>query len=153
MSMTDLTDRMRTCAAHIVAHDAHEREDGAGLVLRDAADLLIEASNALEACVATGEACVPLGEPMSILPMVEQKPVVPLTSQQALDAAWTDMKPQGTWIDPGGTLPQPRGKFNPRACPQCDSRATKRVRREGNKLMLECPVCAAKWEWKRSNPT
>ena len=122
--MTDLTDRMRTCAAAIVAGDDY---GDWRLVMEDAADLLIEASNAMEAAPA------PLGEPMEIIPPVVMKPKPPAV--------------EGTWIAPGGPLPVARPP-SARACPRCDSRANKTVRRDGNRLMLICPVCAQTWEFK-----
>jgi len=129
--MSDLTDRMRTCAAHIIASDVHEYDDVIGRVMRDAADLLIEASNLLE------QAHLPLGEPMEII---------------VLDGNATTGSMSSTgWIAPGGPLPglTHSGTISPRACPKCDSRANKTVRREGAKLMLVCPVCGATWEYKQ----
>jgi hypothetical protein len=57
--MSDLTDRMRTCAAYIMSrpNDAPMPTEH---LLDDAADLLIAASNALET--------EDLGEPMEIIP-------------------------------------------------------------------------------------
>ena len=133
--MTDLTDRMRTCAAYIASrpNDAPMPTEH---LLDDAADLLIEASNGIDAIPP------PLGEPMAIIP-----PVATTTVTKKTD--WS-LDTQGTWIAPGGALPtaQP-GARSPRACPKCDSHAAKRVRREGTKLMLVCPACSATWEWKR----
>lgn len=134
--MTDLTDRMRTCAAYILkAATADERDAGTEFALnmaaRDAADLLIEASNIIEA------ACEPyrLGEPMEVIP-----PLPPV------DATVTA---PGLWIAPGGPLPglKQSGTISPRACPKCDSRAGKRVSRQGKHLMLICPVCAHAWPY------
>jgi hypothetical protein len=123
--MTDLTDRMRTCAAAILAGEP--TTGWVSLVMHDAADLLIEASNAL------GAAPAPLGEPMEIIPPVVTKPKPPAV--------------EGAWIAIGDTLPVAR--LRPlRACPKCDSHAAKRVRRDGNHLMLVCPVCAETWEFK-----
>jgi hypothetical protein len=70
--MTELTDRMRTCAAHMLAGDTEGR---AG---RDAIDLLIEASNILEL------RSPPLGEPMPIIPPVASQTA---TSEPAVPAA------------------------------------------------------------------
>ena len=129
--MTDLTDRMRTCAAHIAA--------GAGqgdLLLNDCADLLLEASNTLE------NVPEPLGEPMAILAPVEAKPATPSPST-----------PKAGWITNAGDLPPvPTGAKPayrpPRVCPACDSRANKRVFRQDNTVFLACPVCAHAWEYK-----
>jgi hypothetical protein len=73
--MTELTDRMRTCAAHMLAGDTEGR---AG---RDAIDLLIEASNVLELRPP------PLREPMAIIPPVASQtttsePAVPNALRQ-----------------------------------------------------------------------
>ena len=124
--MTDLTDRMRTCAARIVA--VASKDD---IVYNDAADLLIEASNILEAAPA------PWGEPMEIIP-----PVAPPSSIEFGMG-------RATWLAPGDTLPKANPYRSTNTCPNCDSRASKTVRRVENKLMLVCPVCAETWEFKR----
>jgi hypothetical protein len=119
--MSDLTDRMRTCAAFMIAeviphkddHRIYEQDQRHERVMQDAADLLVEASNVLEV-VATED----LGEPMEIIP-----PQPPRTEMPALPNS-------------------------PRACPKCHSHAANTVRREGRKLMLLCPVCGEQWEFK-----
>ena len=129
--MSELTDRMRTCAAYIIAN-----RDAAGVptadVLRataDAADLLVEASNQLQAHLPVE----PQAQLIEILePIAAQPPVSPA---QAGDA---------TWLGPHDTLPGPR---SPKACPQCDSRTHKKVFRQGRRLMLACPVCAKEWPY------
>lgn len=128
--MTDLTDRMRTCAAYMLDEAGPgETEMQWQAIYRAAADLLIEASNALEA------APPPLGEPMAII-------------KQKVDEIAAEVS---TWIAPGGTLPGVKrsGTISPRACPKCDSRAGKTVRRIENKMMLVCPACGETWEFKR----
>jgi len=83
--VSDLTDRMRTCAAHIAA--------GAGqgdLLLNDCADLLIEASNALEAIPQ------PLGEPMKIL---EPAPPALAATPEQVDLLRTELEPIKTLED------------------------------------------------------
>jgi predicted RNA-binding Zn-ribbon protein involved in translation (DUF1610 family) len=160
-AMTDLTDRMRTCAAAIVAGDTYDHGHDIQLLMRDAADLLVEASNALEESgvgtvvmdQATAQA---LGlEPMEIIP-----PLTPADRGKVLP----EFKP-GVWIAPGGPLPYSEGLepelggrgdrppkdtrlMNPRACPKCDSRTQKKVHRDGKRLMFECPVCGEQWEWR-----
>ena len=129
--MTDLTDRMRTCAAAILAGEP--TTGWVSLVMHDAADLLIEASNALEAAPA------PLGEPMEIIP-----PVTVGTGLSALTAP-------ATWLVGGDTLPVARPP-SARACPRCDSRANKTVKRMANTLMLVCPVCAHAWPYTKKPP-
>ena len=113
--MTELTDKMRTCAAFIV-HATGERAfaDDIVRVVNDAADLLIEASNVIDE--------------VSTRPLVEVKPAaLPPVDVSALGQ------------------PTPR---SPSTCPSCDSRATKRVYREGRKMLLVCPVCGNIWEYK-----
>ena len=78
----------------------------------------------------------PLGEPMEILPPM-------LVPPRAV--------PKATWTTNAGDLPpvpNSRGYRHPRVCPECDSRATKRVFRHENKVMLACPVCAFAWEYR-----
>ena len=106
--MSELTDRMRTCAAYIIAN-----RDAAGVptadVLRataDAADLLIEASNMLEAVPADAVDLLaearnmletipaPPGEPMEIIPPVAPRPSIEFGLGNA------------TWLAPGDTLPK-----------------------------------------------
>ena len=130
--MTDLTDRMRTCAAYIRKRkEAGDHE----MVASDAADLLIEAAEALES---TSD---PLGEPMALLEPIPPPP--PPT---------VDRRPSGVWTTGLDTLPPPVAAppsyRHPRVCPQCDSRATKRVVRDGNRIILSCPVCGTAWEYK-----
>ena len=75
--MTDLTDRMRTCAAYLL--DLQEKgviDIVATPAVKDAADLLIEASNQLEELHSTGALRIPtdLGEPMEIIPPMPSAP-------------------------------------------------------------------------------
>jgi hypothetical protein len=121
--MTDLTDKMRTCAAYLCgeakAGDGSLRDFGRAII--DAAALLNEAADLLEA-YRFGDS----GEPMEIIP---------------------PMKP--IWASAGDTLPVANPSRTPHTCPNCDSRATKTVLRSGNKLVLVCPVCAVQWEYVR----
>ncbi len=136
--MTDLTDRMRTCAAAILAGAPDKPFMEWQMVYNDAADLLIEASNALEAAPA------PLGDPMEVI-APDGKPTMiipPMSLGEALDR-----------IPP---LPYHEGlaaakarMSNTRACPKCDSRAQKTARRVGDSLMLKCPVCGHQWTWRK----
>src|SRR6187431_3290118 len=119
--MTDLTNRMRTCAAAILA-----QKDKGGLgepwvtevVAADAADLLTEASNMLETIPAS------LGELMEIIPPVAPRPSI----EFGLGSA--------TWLAPGDTLPKANPYRSANTCPNCDSRANKTARREGSVIML-----------------
>lgn len=74
--MSDLTDRMRTCAAYIMSrpNDAPVPTEH---LLEDAADLLIAASNALETMPAD------LGEPMALLPAPPPRVATPPTLPSA----------------------------------------------------------------------
>jgi hypothetical protein len=134
---------MRTCAAFLIPNiEVSELlTDDKWQAIRDACDLLIEASNELEQLFSTGALRIPadLGEPMEIIPALPAS--TPPPPPQNLT--------QGTWVDPGATLPT-TGVRNARACPSCDSRANKKVSRVNNKLMLVCPVCTTTWEWKAS---
>jgi hypothetical protein len=51
------------------------------------------------------------------------------------------------WTDPGPPLLP--NKPSPRACPKCDSRAIKTVRRLNKAFMLECPVCGELWPYNK----
>lgn len=145
----DLTDRMRTCAATLMHNEGGPFDDIKHRALEHAADLLIEASNALSMQTAedigkptdqttANQALISrpevLGEPMKLLePMPRTGP----------DAAW---------IAPGGQLPglAHSGTISPRACPQCDSRTMKKVYRDGKRLMLACPQCGNAWPFRRA---
>jgi len=131
--VTDLTDRMRTCAAFLLSLNQTEKNSAA----HDAADLLLEASDVLEAPPP------PLGEPMKLLEPVAIA-VAPSPPPPPV--------PRAVWTTNAGDLPPvPTGKPSyrpPRVCPACDSRANKRVFRHENKVMLACPVCAHAWEYR-----
>ena len=141
--MTELTNRMRTCAAHILAHQTADDFT----VYRDAADLLIEASNMLEAVPADAVDLLaearnmletipaPPGEPMEIIPPVAPRPSI----EFGLGSA--------TWLAPGDTLPKANPYRSANTCPNCDSRAHKTVRRYKNRLTLECPACGQQWDY------
>lgn len=129
--MTDLTDRMLTCAAFLLGQTEKLRAgDLADLdhAVRDAVDLLIEASKALG--VADKLLSDPKGEPMDVIP-----PSIVKRIQDEFPAP-----PPQPVID--------EVRRTPNACPRCDSRTAKKVRRDGRKLMLICPVCTNEWEYK-----
>ena len=131
--MSELTDRMRTCAAYILQREARGDPWAAEIVALDAVDLLVEASNMLNFHEAVQN---PQGEPMELLqPVASSAPPPAEAPIQASDA---------TWVGPHDSLPQPR---SPKACPQCDSRTHKKVFRQGRRLMLACPVCAKEWPY------
>ena len=143
--MTELTNRMRTCAAHILAHQTADDFT----VYRDAADLLIEASNMLEAVPADAVDLLaearnmletipaPPGEPMEIIPPVAPRPSIEFGLGNA------------TWLAPGDTLPKANPYRSANTCPNCDSRANKTARREGSVIMLTCPACGHQWQYQR----
>ena len=134
--MSELTDRMRTCAAYILQREARGDPWAAEIVALDAADLLVEASNLL-----AERQPEPEPEPEIVPEQFALEPFVFPPSETA--------QPSATWTAPHDTLPgatrsAPR---SPRACPQCDSRTQKKVFRQGRRLMLRCPVCAKEWPY------
>ena len=129
--MSELTDRMRTCAAYILDRKTQGDQWAAEIVALDAVDLLVEASNQLQVHLPIE----PEAQLMEILQPVAAPPVPPVPPAEAPDA---------TWVGAGDTLPGPR---SPKACPQCDSRTHKKVFRQGRQLMLRCPVCAKEWPY------
>jgi len=125
--MTDLTDRMRTCAAAIAVEQASTRHDEVPLLYTDAAALLLAAATEIE--LLTGP--IDLGEPMEVI-----EPPPPNFT--------IDHTPSAMWI--GDDLkPIPNAPPSKNACPKCDSRAQKTVRKKGKSLWLVCPVCDHAW--------
>jgi hypothetical protein len=124
--VSELTDRMRTCAAYIIGHYG----DDADHAIRDAAQLLIDASNLLT----------------EKIPVPDLGAAVEITPQSVAKRVEQDLGSQ--WIAPLGPLPTTASPRSSRACPQCDSRASKRVYRDKNRLMLACPVCGNAWEYR-----
>jgi len=131
LDLRELTDRMRTCAAYILARKERGDPWAVEIVALDAVDLLVEASNQLQAHLPVE----PQAQLMEILQPVDPQPAPPVAPADA---------PSATWVGPHDTLPQPR---SPKACPQCDSRTHKKVFRQGRRLMLACPVCAKEWPY------
>jgi hypothetical protein len=111
----ELVYRMRTCAAALAGNGEPPL-----LLLRDAADLLAEASNLLDAPE-------PLSEPMEPLNLGE--PIFGIEPHIGA-AQW------------GGALPS-----NPRPCPACGSVDARTVHRNGRRLEITCPKCAHQWEY------
>jgi hypothetical protein len=150
--MTELTDRMRTCAAFLCGQE--KAGDGSlrdfGKAILDAVDLLLEASNVLEAIPE------PLGVPMEIFtPKPPAAPAAPIPDRtlggdnDELYRQTHKGRPiEDIYQDPGVPPNIVRGPRPNRVCPQCDSRAHKRVYREGNTMFLACPVCGAAWKYK-----
>ena len=130
--MTDLTDRMRTCAAFMerVMIEATDIEGAVTLASRvphDAIALLREAADALDKPQ-------PLGEPMEIITPQKLVPTSPVDAQ---------------WVGPGDALPANIVRSrNPRVCPKCDSRADKKViLKPGCQPELRCPACGHLWPY------
>jgi len=135
---SDLTHRMRTCAATIVASDGEARMRAC----EDASALLVEAAAALSADI---EPDGSPGEPMQLL-----EPVRPVRTNN--DPAWltdaTRVVPDDPmWIAPGASLPglKHSGTVSLRPCPHCESRTQKKVFRVDGRMMVECPVCCTRW--------
>ena len=129
--MSELTDKMRTCAAFILQREGDGHSWAAELVALDAAALLSEAANVLEAPPP------PLGEPMEILEpaILGVARIDPATMKPMSPAVWTDNQlPQST----------PR---RPSVCPKCDSHAGKTVVKVSRVVMLQCPVCDHTWKY------
>jgi hypothetical protein len=136
--VSDLTDKMRTCAAHIFS--LNENAETA-LVCADAADLLLEAANQLEKAPE-----LPLGEPMEIIPAI---PAAWGTWAPGTKPAPPDVEPPVEWYSGGDTLPaSPSRRPHKQACPKCESTAIKRVLRHEGKLFVACPVCSAAWPYR-----
>lgn len=126
--LIDLTNRMRTCAAHL----ASEGIGASGQAIDDATALLIEAACVLEAPP------LPLGEPMQILE-VAPKPAAPATAPTA-------PSPDGAYWIADGLLPVPNAAPSRNACPKCDSRAWKVIHTTGLAIWLVCPACDHAWQ-------
>jgi hypothetical protein len=127
--MTELTDRMRTCAAHLLSTND---VDGFDRAARDAIDLLIEASNVLASY-----------EVVIIPPVTRQEVQLDPTPPPPPRPMGRTVEPTTVELEGGLTASPPR----PRTCPRCDSRAVKRVDRQGNRLMLTCPACSHEWPY------
>lgn len=135
--MTELIDRMRTCAAFLLAaeYDIEQPGDDEATTIRrrairHAAELLSEASNILpagEEAPSDGrlyaDHSAGLGEPWSIIP--------PPTINDQTTRLWL----------------KGREVRSSNACPRCDSRAGKKVNRVGRALMLTCPACSHEWQY------
>ena len=113
--MSELTDRMRTCAAYILDRKNEGDPWAAEIVALDAVDLLVEASNMLTVHEAVQN---PQGEPMELLEPVAAAPSA--APAQASDA---------TWVGPHDSLPAPR---SPKACPQCGKLFDALIRKSGH---------------------
>jgi hypothetical protein len=109
----ELVYRMRTCAAALAGNGEPPL-----LLLRDAADLLVEASNLLHEMQPPDEL-----ELMAV--------IAPATPQKPTQATW------------GGVLPS----VAPLPCPACGSIDARSVHRNGRRLQITCPKCAHQWDY------
>ena len=127
--MTELTDRMRTCAAHIEAK-AQDDVPMPPEVSRDAVNLLREAAFQLERYEEVEEQVLSAEATITI-----EQTGVPVPT--ALPTAY--------WV--GDDLkPIPNAPISKNACPNCDSRTTKMVHVVDRTFELECPVCSFRWQ-------
>ncbi len=143
--MSELTDKLRTCAAHVLAQEIKGEHWAAMIVKTSAVDLLLEAANVLdgadgalkppaEAVEAVDDADKAAAPPRPYNPYVDWGPLTSVGSFNAADLPTV-----------GAVQTRPR---SPKTCPQCDSRAAKKVTRVGNRLILRCPVCAKEWPYR-----
>jgi len=138
--VNDLMARMRTCAAFLVSRP--QRNSGQAWVdafsgtedaLNDAAALLIEAASMLEQLAPPPD----LGPPMEIIKPLPAQPIQKKIPELS-----------SAFVDPGVA---PRNLLVSRnACPKCDSRANKIVHRGEGNILLECPVCGARWKYHKA---
>ena len=132
MTEEDLPARMRTCSAFI----RNTLIDGpmpTQHLLEDVALLLEQGADKIDRL----EPPKPedLGPLMEIIKPLPAQPIQkPLPEMAAV------------FVDPG--VPDAPNAPSARTCPQCDSRANKTVRRVGDWLELECPVCGTRWNYR-----
>ena len=133
--MSELTDRLRTIAAVLAAEDftayriyENETQDR---IIKDAHASLLEAAEALEEA---GVGMVVMDTQTAIA--LDVIPPHPPPSAKPLQTM------AGVWYDNGPT----EHVASRNACPNCDSRANKTVRKGQSGIMLECPVCGSTWK-------
>ncbi len=142
--MSELTDKLRTCAAHVLAQEIKGEHWAAMIVKTSAVDLLLEAANVLDGADGAPKTPAEVAQAVDYADKAAAAPrpynpytdVGPLTSVGSFNAA--DLPTVGA------VQTHPR---SPKACPQCDSRAAKKVTRVGNRLILHCSVCAKEWPY------
>ena len=135
--MTDLTDRMRTCAEYLRTHT--DTSTPYMLVVHDAVELLEAAATELE------------NPPVVLQPWVPIEAPTPSDAARVAPEKTVPHRPAASdlsgaaWIDPG--VPDlPTQPLSRNACPKCDSRATKTVHATKNGFRLECRVCGHTWK-------
>jgi hypothetical protein len=126
---SELVHRIRTCVAAMLANDKAELP----AVYRDAADLMLEASNLLDVDE-------PLGEPM---PILAPSPGAAAANAEQLNPYHSPVG-NAIWLTTE-LLPE---QFNkPRVCPGCAQHTAAVVNRVNRKLWLTCQECAHRWEY------
>lgn len=138
--MTVLTDRMRTCVAHLETIEISTvLTDDQMEAIIDARRLLAEASDTLEAA-GVGTVIMNRADVEALDLQAEVIETIP----PPLPGFSIDRSQPGFWYDnAAGTLPHQPSR---NACPNCDSRAAKTVRARGKTLEMECPVCGTRWK-------
>ena len=142
--MSELTDRMRTCAEFLqtcdLLGDLELRNDVSEYkAVHNAIELLREAATELENPPVVLQPWVPIEAPT---PSEGARVAPEKTVQEWLIAS--DLS-GAAWIDPG--VPDlPTQPLNKNACPKCDSRATKKVHATKSGFRLECRVCGHTWK-------
>lgn len=135
--MSELTDRMRTCAEFLqtcdLLGDLELRNDVSEYkAVHNAIELLREAATELETPPVVLQPWVPI-----------EAPTLSEAARAAPDIPRNYSGP--AWIDPG--VPDlPTQPLSRNACPKCDSRATKTVHASKSGFRLECRVCGHTWK-------
>ena len=131
--MSELTDRMRTCATRIQTVCGPD-----DIVYNDAAALLLLAATELE------------NPPVVLQPWLPIEAPTPLETTKAAPekTVWEQVIASdlsgAAWIDPG--VPDlPTQPLSRNACPKCDSRAQKTVRVKERMMIVGCPACGHQW--------
>lgn len=143
--MTDLTDRMRTCAEFLqtcdLLGDLELRNDVPEYkAVHNAIELLREAADTLEAA---GVGLVKMDTQTAVALGIVDEAEEELLRQ--IKHPVMPAKGGGVWLDPG--VPDlPTQPLSRNACPNCDSRGSKFVRVRGKTIELECPVCGHAWK-------
>jgi hypothetical protein len=132
MSDDTLAARMLTCAAYL------NLQEDATHVMRDAAELLVEGARALQVA------------PTSTLRGVEREPI-PATAMPVI-LAGPEAQPERpgavSFTDPDPSASRtPERRSSSQVCPQCGSRAAKKVRAGPDRILVaQCPACGAHWQ-------
>ena len=132
--MSDLTDRMRTCAAAIMTEDFAQNRifdnDAQDRIVRDAAELLVEASNLIEPIV---ERAIAATEAQKLHPAMSQDERTRMVGE-----LWEMIPPK----------PPAKREPGPRDCPACGNQEPKRADVADRRIRLTCPQCTHQWQWR-----